>query len=50
MRRLYGRLDEIQLALSAIRGPALLDEVQGKVFRKLTDLSREVEEIFDEFD
>jgi len=50
LRRLYGRLDEIQLALSAIRGPALLDEVQGKVFRKLTDLAREVEEIFDEFD
>jgi hypothetical protein len=50
LRRLYGRLDETQLALSVLRGPTLLDEAQVKVFRKLTDLARDVEEFLNEFD
>ena len=50
LRRLCGRLDEIQLTLSVIRGPTLLDEAQVKVFRKLKNLARDVEEFLDEFD
>lgn len=50
LRRLYGRLDETQLALSVLRGSTLLDEAQVKVFRKLTDLARDVEEFLNEFD
>jgi ribonucleotide reductase beta subunit family protein with ferritin-like domain len=52
LRRLYGRLaeDETHLALSVLRGPTLLDEAQVKVFRKLTDLARDVEEFLNEFD